>query len=116
MEWFIGIFVIYLIWRIFFAKGTEAALIQKEIVNIYMTKPGEMYNSSLPYDTYKEYAKDRGNEELVWERGGGSISCEQQMLSGEKVLVSITKNRQNGNAIVTVEEFEKLKERLSPKK
>jgi len=43
MEWLIGLVVIYLIWRIFFAKAQEIGLIQQELIRIYYTGDQKIY-------------------------------------------------------------------------
>lgn len=58
MEWLIGLVVIYLIWRIFFATSTEESLIKKEISNASYIS-GEIYHIDIFYSHCEDFAKRR---------------------------------------------------------
>ena len=91
MEWLVGLIVVYLIWRIFFATGTEESLIKKEISNAsYIC--GEVYHLDLSYS----YCKDFANRRKAYENHN-SISFEM-LIDGEKHKVTFFKHERSGFA------------------
>jgi len=58
MEWIIGLIILYLIWRIFFASAAEEDLIKKEISNAYYNL-GEQYHVDIFYSHCEDFAKKR---------------------------------------------------------
>ncbi len=91
VAWFIGLIVVYLIWRIFFATGTEERLIKKEISNASYIS-GEMYHVDISYSYFKDFANRRKAHEDY-----NSISFEM-LVDGEKHKVTFFKHERSGFA------------------
>lgn len=89
MEWLIGIIVIYLIWRIFFAAATEEKLIKKEISNASYIS-GKMYTIDIFYSHCEDFAKRRNAY-----GDGNSISFEM-LIDGDKNKITFFKHERAG--------------------
>lgn len=109
MEWLIGLVVVYFVWRIFFARGTENTLIQKELVEIYMNNPNEYIQSKYNYSNYKDYAERRGSTESNTRNSGRMINFQQKMLSGETVLVTASESMNSRKARIFIENYDDIK-------
>lgn len=113
MEWIIGLVIIYLIWRIFFARGSEEALVQRELADVYSKYPGEYIESKLIYERYRDYGLRRGGEESSMDGGGKSISFNVKVFSGETVYVLVMQNKRNNKATLLLIDVEKRQEYVS---
>lgn len=91
MEWIIGLVVIYLIWRIFFATATEESLIKKEISNASYIS-GELYHIDIFYSHCEDFAKRRNAY-----GDGNSISFEM-LIDGVKHTITFFKHERVGFA------------------
>ena len=89
MEWLIGIVVVYLIWRLFFATATEESLIQKEIGNAWYIS-GEIYHIDIFYSYCEDFAKRRNAS-----GNGNSISFEM-LIDGVKNKITFFKHERAG--------------------
>lgn len=91
MEWLIGIIVIYLIWRIFFATATEEKLIKKEISNASYIS-GEIYTIDIFYSHCRDFANRRNGYET-----DNSISFEM-LIDGVRHKITFFKHERSGFA------------------
>ena len=113
MEWIIGLIVIYFIWRIFFAKGSTEFLIKDEILKIYRDFPNEVVDSSLYYDDYLQYAKNRDVQENNWGNGNKSFTIFHNLHNGKKIAISITRNTMNNKAFIQISDEDKYYEKAN---
>lgn len=111
MEWFIGLFILYFIWRIFFANTSQKAVIDRDIHRAYLAEQtGQIgIKSELAYTRYKEYAIDRGAEERH-ENGKTSIGVEKKINEIRHRIDFYL--RPNGKANVLVNNIESVENEL----
>lgn len=94
MEWFIGIFVVYLIWKFFLNPMSDVAmknLIKKEISNAYYIS-GEVYCTDLFYSHCQNFANKRSAFD-----NGNSISFEM-LIDKEKHKITFFEHERVGFA------------------
>ncbi len=102
MEWIIGVVVLFLIWRLFFANTSQSVLIDRDIHRAYLAeKTGKIgVKSELDYTRCREYAMEKGAEERR-ENGKTSIDIEK-MIDGVKHNVSFyLRPDKKANVLVT---------------
>lgn len=91
MEWIVGLILVYLIWRIFFATATEESLIKTEISNAsYIT--GERYHIDIFYSHCEDFAKRRNAF------GDDNFISFEMLIDGVKHKVTFYKHERIGFA------------------
>jgi len=111
MEWLIGLFIVWVLWKLLTGQARREAILKKAIGDAFLFNAGEVIYTEIYWEAAERFAQDRGAETNRWEDGGYGISFEM-LVNREKVSVTFTRNRMNGTVNLSVENTEQLRKRV----